>query len=155
MYPTLCKAVALTAALLPLGCVTSKTNVHDAALDYTIIEPGNVSYHFKDGQVQEESFPKESPIKIKDGQVTHQSAGVPRELELGWDMFGLKPRPFVGSRVFYILDFGGFIGADENAFLCGLDYRYKDILLGPAIGVPWLDPSSVIYGGKIALPLNW
>jgi len=145
---------ALVAPLLS-GCATTQPNIYDDKLDHVHITPGRMEYHMAEGNVVIKTFPAESPIDIKDGVPKTYNVGVPKEIELGWDMFGLKPRPMIMIRTFYVGDFGGCIGADENAFITGLDWRYKDVLIGPLVGVPWLDPSKTIFGGKVAVPLSW
>lgn len=148
-------ASPILAALLLCGCVTSKVNTHSTDVSQAYIYGGNIAYTYQDGHVLNESYPQESGLTIKNGSISHASAGIPKELELGWDMFGLKPRPMIMIRTFYIFDFGGAIGADDSEFLFGLDWRYKDILIGPCIGIPYDDPGHTIYGGKLAIPFRW
>lgn len=146
-------AVILVTALS--GCATSKIDTHSATVDHTVITPGKIEYTFTDKTTQTETFPQEAPLTLKDGHFSHPQAGFSREAEIGWDIFGITIRPMVQIRVFYIMDFGGTIGADQNAFIAGLDWRYKDVIIGPLIGVPWYNPSQNIYGGKIAIPFNF
>lgn len=148
-------AVTWVAASLLSGCATSKINADSPDIDYSDIQPGHIAYHFKDNHVQDEYAPKESHWFLKDGHFQHSEAGVPRELEFGWDFWGPELiRPMVEIRAFYILDFGGVVGADEYAVHTGLDWRYKDITIGGNIGRPWLDAGKVVWGAKIALPVS-
>lgn len=143
------------AALICSGCSTVHETIHDTSIDHLHIESGGFTYYYTNGAIKTEAFPKESPIDIKDGIPKTYSLGVPRELEFGYDIFGLKVRPFVGIRTFYIFDFGGIIGADENASLFGLNWRYKDLTIGPLIGVPWLNPNQTIYGAEMSIPVSY
>lgn len=145
----------MLAALLLSGCATSKVDTHLADFDHAEITNNNISYVFKDKHVVNEGYPRESGLTLKDGRFSHASVGIPREAEIGWDIFGLKTRPMVMARCAYIFDFGLSVGADESAFLFGPDFRYKDFVLGPLIGIPWDDPSKTIYGGKLALTCSF
>lgn len=142
-------------ALFLSGCVTSKVDTHADDFDFAEIQPGKVTYHFKSGRTEEEHAPRESHWTIKNGFLSHAEAGLGYEGELGWDIFGLHPRPMVAARVAYLFDFGLAVGADENASLYSLDFRYKDLISGPVIGVPWDNPGQTIYGFKVALPFNF
>lgn len=145
----------MLAAPLHFGCTTAHLNVHDDSLDYLHITRGHLEYHLKNGKIEDEYFPIESPVDIRDGIPTTYKVGIAKELEIGWDITGLKVRPMAMIRLFYVGDFGGAIGGDENAFISGIDWRYRDVVIGPIIGIPWLDPSKTIYGGKIAIPLSF
>jgi hypothetical protein len=135
------------------GCMTSKTNIHDPTFEWANVHQGKIVYHYADKTTSTETCPKESDWKLtaSDERFHAALAGLSYEGELGWDLFGLTPRPFVAIRAAYLFDFGLAIGADENAAIFGVDWRYKDFVLGPLVGVPWTDPARQIWGGKIAL----
>lgn len=147
----------LGALALLCGCATSHTTIHptDNSLSYLRIEPGKLTYFYKNGKQEETYFPRESQVDIKDGHPITYNSGLGRELELGWDAFAFQPHPLVMVRLFYLSDFGLAVGADENAFVAGFDWRYKDVLIGPLIGSPWLNSRQLIWGAKIALPVRF
>lgn len=121
-----------------------------AAVTSTDIERGRVVIHYDNQRDWVGSYPWDSTFTVDpQGNVKVHSSAFALEGLVGADLVGLDFSPWAGLRLAHVWNFGVDIGFDRYRVTWGLDFMWRDIIVGPNMNEAF-DLSGITWGAKAA-----